>query len=277
MDRKFRLGSSFGVMQGRLSPQFDRGYQVFPWETWQEEFDFAADRGLEHIEWVLDSWRVVENPITAATTTVRKRIDDSGVRVVSVCADYLMDSPLDVDDNTPWVVLRSLIEAMQEVGAEWLVLPCVDHASLRESSSLNRFKRAIEPLAGTLAGTSIQVSLECDLGPIQLGELLHGLDPKVFGVNYDMGNSASLGYVVDEEFDSYGQRISVVHGKDRHLHGGSVPLGQGDADIPRAIERLLELDFTGPVTMQAFRDSDGIAALDRQLSWILDQLESLTP
>jgi len=264
-------------MQGRLSPQSDRGYQAFPWETWQEEFDFAADRGLEHIEWVLDSWRINENPIIGATATVRKRIEDSGVRVVSVCADYLMDNPLDVDDNTPWVVLRSLVESMQEVGAEWLVLPCVDHASLRKSSSLDRFKRAIEPLTEMLASTSIQVSLESDLGPVQLGELLDGLDSKIFGVNYDIGNSASLGYVLDEEFDSYGRRISVVHIKDRYLHGGSVPLGQGDADIHRAIERLLNLEFTGPVTMQAFRDSDGITALDRQLSWFQDQLESLTP
>ena len=277
MDPKFRFGSSFGVMQGRLSPQSARGYQVFPWETWQEEFDLAADRGLAHIEWVLDSWRVDENPIIGVTATVRKRIEDSGVRVVSVCADYLMDSPLDVDDDTPWVVLRSLVEAMQEVGAEWLVLPCVDHASLRKSSSLHRFKRAIEPLSEMLESTSVQVSLESDLGPKQLGELLDGLSSKVFGVNYDIGNSASLGYLLDEEFDSYGQRISVVHIKDRHLHGGSVPLGQGDANIHRAIERLLDLEFSGPVTMQAFRDSEGVTALDRQLSWFQEQLERLTP
>ena len=277
MDRKFGLGSSFGVMQGRLSPQSDRGYQAFPWETWQEEFDLAADRGLEHIEWVLDSWRVDENPIIGATAKVRKRTENSGVRVVSVCADYLMDSPLDVYQCPPWVVLRSLIEAMQELGAEWLVLPCVDHASLRQSSSLDRFKRAIEPLAEIVASTSIQVSLESDLGPSQLGELLDGLDSKVFGVNYDIGNSAALGYVLDEEFDSYGQRISVVHVKDRHLYGQSVLLGQGDANIHRAIELLVDLGFTGPVTMQAFRDSDGIAALDRQLSWFQDQLESFNP
>lgn len=277
MDRKFGLGGSFGVMQGRLSPQSDRGYQVFPWETWQEEFDLAADRCLEHIEWVLDSWRMKENPLIGATATVRNRIEDSGVQVVSVCADYLMDSPLDVGDRTPWDILRPLVEALQEVGAEWLVLPCVDHASLQNPSSLDRFKRAIEPLTKILAGTSIRVSLESDLGPIQFGELLNVLNPEVFGVNYDIGNSASLGYDLDEEFDSFGHRISVVHVKDRFLHGGSVPLGQGDANIHRAIDRLLDLEFTGPVTMQAFRDSDGVTVLDRQLTWFQEQLESRIP
>lgn len=275
MDRRFALGSSFGVMQGRLSPQSDLGYQAFPWGTWQEEFDSAAKRGLEHIEWVLDSWQVDENPITTSTATVRRKIQDTDVRVVSVCADYLMDSPLDVDNSKPWATLQRLVEAMQDVGAKWLILPCVDQASLRESSSLERFKRSAEPLSEILSNTGIQVSLESDLGPNALSQLLSELDRTVFGVNYDIGNSASLGYALDEEFDTYGRAISVVHVKDRYLHGNSVLLGYGDANIPHAIERLLSLGFDGPVTMQAFRDIEGLGALDRQLNWFQDQLESL--
>lgn len=275
MDRRFPFGGSFGVMQGRLSPQSERGYQVFPWETWQEEFDSAAKRGLEHIEWVLDSWQAEENPITTATATVRQRIQDTGVRVVSICADYLMDSPLDVDNSKPWFTLEALVEAMQEVGASWLVVPCVDHASLRDLSALERFRRSAEPLSEIVSNTGIQVSIESDLEPVALSRLLDELDDRVFGVNYDIGNSASLGYEPDEEFDTYGRAISVVHVKDRRLRGGSVVLGQGNANIPRAIERLRSLSFDGPVTMQAFRDIEGTAILDRQLDWFHSQLESL--
>ena len=42
MTRRFELGSSFGVMQGRLSAQTDLGYQAFPWETWEAEFALAT-------------------------------------------------------------------------------------------------------------------------------------------------------------------------------------------------------------------------------------------
>ena len=262
-------------MQGRLSPQSDRGYQAFPWETWQKEFDSAAERGLEHIEWVLDSWRVDENPLTVSAAAVRTRIRETDVQVVSVCADYLMDSPLDVESVKPWVTLQSLVEAMQEVGATWLVVPCVDQASLRESSAVERLKRAAEPLAAILANTGIQISLESDLDPVAFSDLLSELDPRLFGVNYDIGNSAALGYALDDEFDTYGSAISVVHIKDRPLHGGSVFLGQGNADIARAIERLLSLGFEGPLTMQAFRDIEGVATLDCQLDWVQEQIESL--
>jgi len=43
--------------------------------------------------------------------------------VVSVCADYLMDRPLDHDESDSWTVLRNLVPAMQELGATWLVVP----------------------------------------------------------------------------------------------------------------------------------------------------------
>jgi len=268
MVRTFDLGCSFGIMQGRLSAQTDRGYQSFPWETWQAEFNLAADRGLEHIEWVLDSWRLGDNPLLSDTSGVIGRAQETGVQVLSVCADYLMDRPLDVTDSGSWAVLSQLADAMQELGAQWLVVPCVDQSSLRTPSSLERFVRAADQLGSELAGTGVRVSLESDLGPAKFAALLTGLDPQVFGVNYDIGNSAYLGYSCSEEFDAYGDRISLVHIKDRLFQGGSVPLGHGNADIPGVIERLRVMDFNGPVTMQAYRDAQGLGVLDEQLLWL---------
>lgn len=273
MARAFDLGCSFGIVQGRLSAQTERGYQAFPWETWQNEFASAADRGLEHIEWVLDSWRLDENPILSETNVVIERTQETGVKVVSVCADYLMDRPLDGSDAGSWTVLSQLAYAMQELGAHWLVVPCVDQSSLRTPSSLARFASAADQLGDELAGTGIRVSLESDLGPAEFAALLTELDPEVFGVNYDIGNSAYLGYSHADEFDAYGDRISLVHIKDRLFEGASVPLGHGNADIPGVVERLRAMKFNGPVTMQAFRDAQGLVVLDEQLQWLTPILE----
>jgi len=273
MARTFDLGCSFGIIQGRLSAQTDRGYQSFPWETWQAEFGLAADRGLEHIEWVLDSWRLDENPLLSDTSGVIGRAQETGVQVLSVCADYLMDRPLVASDSDSWAVLSQLADAMQELGAQWLVVPCVDQSSLRTPSSLARFASAADQLGDELTGTGIRVSLEADLGPNDFAALLTGLDPKVFGVNYDIGNSAYLGYSHEEEFDAYSDRISLVHIKDRLFGGGSVQLGHGNADIPGVIERLRVMKFNGPVTMQAFRGAQGLDILDEQLRWLMPILE----
>jgi L-ribulose-5-phosphate 3-epimerase len=275
MTRKFDLGSSFGIMQGRLSIQTDRGYQSFPWETWEQEFELAATRGFEHIEWVLDSWQVNENPILAQTNAVRELTVESGVKVISVCADYLMDTPLDISEANSWMLLGKLASSMQDLGSGWLVIPCVDQSSLRPQSSLERFISAADRISDELNGTGIRVTLETDLGPQEFASLLTVLDPEVFGVNYDIGNSAALGYEYDEEFDAYGERISLVHVKDRILGGGSVALGEGDANIPGVIERLRDMNFNGPVTMQVFRDAEGLGVLDKQSRWLIPMLEGI--
>jgi len=260
-------------MQGRLSVQTDRGYQSFPWESWEREFQLAATRGFEHIEWVLDSWQVSDNPILRQTNAVSELTLESGVKVISVCADYLMDTPLDISEANSWMLLGKLTNSMQEFGSAWLVIPCVDQSSLRPQSSLKRFIRAADRISNELNGTGIRVTLETDLGPQEFASLLTVLDPEVFGVNYDIGNSAALGYGYDEEFDAYGDRISLVHIKDRMREGGSVVLGEGDANIPRVIQRLRDMKFNGPVTMQAFRDVEGLGVLDKQSRWLIPILE----
>lgn len=274
MTRRFELGSSFGVMQGRLSAQTDQGYQAFPWKTWESEFDLAAERKLEHIEWVLDSWRARDNPILSRPRLVNSMVGASGVKVLSVCADYLMDKPLSDTDSGTWMILHRLVETMQELNAKWLVIPCVDQSSLRDPEARARFLAASRSIEALISDTDIAVTLETDLGAADFADLLTELDNEDFWVNYDIGNSAYLGYNPEEEFAAYGERVSLVHIKDRALGTGSVLLGQGDADIPNVIGHLKALNFNGPVTMQAFRDIQGIDVLDHQLKWIDELIRS---
>jgi hexulose-6-phosphate isomerase len=76
-------------------------------------------------------------------------------------------------------------------------------------------------------------------------------------VNYDSGNSASLGYSVVEEFAAYGDRIGSVHIKDRVRDGGTVPLGQGDADFPALFAELKRLGYANNFVLQVARGLPG--------------------
>ena len=62
-------------------------------------------------------------------------------------------------------------------------------------------------------------------------EFILNYPSEYYGINYDIGNSACLGYDPEEEINNYGDRIYNVHIKDRLLHGSTVPLGSGNADI----------------------------------------------
>jgi hexulose-6-phosphate isomerase len=76
-------------------------------------------------------------------------------------------------------------------------------------------------------------------------------------VNYDSGNSASLGYRPRDEFAAYGARVGSVHIKDRRRGGGTVPLGTGDTDFPALFDCLRAAGYRGDFILQAARGRPG--------------------
>jgi len=84
-------------------------------------------------------------------------------------------------------------------------------------------------------------------------------------VNYDSGNSASLGYRPFEEFAAYGRRVGSVHLKDRRLGAGTVPLGSGDTDFTAVFESLKAVRYSGDFILQAARgETEGELELARK-------------
>ena len=103
----------------------------------------------------------------------------------------------------------------------------------------------------------VELHLETDCGPESLAALLANLPHPMLKANYDCGNSSSLGYDVYLELAAYGERIGSVHIKDRIRGGGTVPLGQGDADIPALLAGLSRLEYPGDFVLQIARGTVG--------------------
>jgi hexulose-6-phosphate isomerase len=119
----------------------------------------------------------------------------------------------------------------------------------------------------------IKISLETDLSPIAFKELLEQIDLDFIQANYDIGNSASLGFDPEEELDAYGQRILNVHVKDRKLGGTTVPLGTGNAKIDLVIQKLQEFGYSGGLTMQAARGVNDVETAKEQLNYVRNLLK----
>ena len=52
-----------GIMQGRLVPPTEDHIQCFPRERWADEFELAAQAGLDCIEWIYDLHGADVNPL----------------------------------------------------------------------------------------------------------------------------------------------------------------------------------------------------------------------
>ena len=103
----------------------------------------------------------------------------------------------------------------------------------------------------------MNLSIESDLSPKEFSKLLECFDSKRITVNYDTGNSASLGFDVEEELEEYGRQISDIHIKDRLLGGGPVELGMGYTNFEKFLKKLEEFNYSGPFILQAYRDEEG--------------------
>jgi hexulose-6-phosphate isomerase len=121
----------------------------------------------------------------------------------------------------------------------------------------------------------LKISLETDLPPINFQELLENIGLDHIQANYDIGNSASLGFDPKEELEAYGLKILNVHVKDRKLGGTTVPLGTGSADIKKVFRKLNEIGYSGGITIQAARGENDICIAKEQLLYTLEIIEQL--
>jgi hexulose-6-phosphate isomerase len=247
----------FGAMQGRLVPPEGGRLQSFPREGWRDEFERASSAGLDYIEWIYDGYGADVNPLLtpAGRREMIARCNAAGVKIVALCADYYMERPLlpnaDARDD-----LRRLLPMCREVGVERVVLPFVDNSALSD----NQTGCAIDFLnqaAVWARELGIELHLETSLPPGRFAALLAELPADTVKVNYDSGNSASLGYPPADEFAALGSRIGSVHIKDRVLGGGTVPLATGSADFASLFTELRRIQYARDFTLQVARGEPG--------------------
>jgi len=270
-----------GVMQGRLSPWYKGRYQAFPEETWKTEFQIARDLGFDCIEFIFDYEDYQRNPLFSldGLQQVRELADSSGVRIHSVCADYFMKAPLFAHDwdrrNKSVEILLRLLGNAAQLGISDITIPCVDESAMKSEDNMYAFQDSMREVLPTAESCGININLETDLPPRQFASLVEELSHPRVKINYDIGNSASLGYDPAEEIDAYGIYISVLHIKDRLYRGGSVRLGTGNANFEVVFKKLREINFAGIVIMQAARaqsDRDEIGYVREQFAFLKNDL-----
>jgi L-ribulose-5-phosphate 3-epimerase len=275
------MNNLIGVMQGRLLPKYKGRYQAHPVGYWKDEFDIANKVGLNCIEFILDYEDASKNPLLkkGGIEEIKRISDESNVFVKTVCADYFMQAPLhsldDVISHQSQEVMIELINNVAELGVTDIVLPCVDKSSLTLEPSFNHFLKKLAPIIDVAEKRNINISLETDLPPQHFLELLDFFQSDFVKVNYDIGNSAALGFNPVEELEAYGNRISDIHIKDRVLNGGPVELGHGNGDLYSFFNKLKDYNYQGPFIMQAFRDDQGVDIFKTQLDWILNIMTEL--
>ena len=255
--------NKIGFMQGRLSPLVNNKIQSFPFKSWLEEFPMAQKLGISCMEWTLDYPKLHQNPLLLKEYK-RKILDlseENKITISSITLDCCMQRPFWKAQDE--LVLESLINdfkliinAANSIGARILVIPLVDNGSIDNEKEYKLLKNNLLPLSEILKEKKIKIAFESDFYPTKLKNFISNFDEKLFGINYDSGNSASLGFNPDEEFNEYGERIINIHIKDRKLGGSTVRLGHGDTDFNKVFRNIDKYNYEGNLILQTARSKD---------------------
>lgn len=255
--------NSVGFMQGRLSDVIDGVIQEFPRESWEDEFQIADEIDIHTMEWTLDQKDLQRNPLL--TEDGRKRIlhlcDKHALFIPSLTGDCFMQFPFWKAEGALQAELVAdfvaIIKACGILEIGIIVIPLVDNGRLDTLEQEDVLVSILDKHTSVLRESGVRVAFESDFSPQELRRFIDRLDPGSFGINYDIGNSAALGFIPKQEFFYYGDRIINVHVKDRPLGSTTVPLGDGDADFESVFDHLAKSNYTGNYILQTARDSAG--------------------
>jgi len=268
------MKNSIGIMQGRLSPPVNGRIQSFPWDTWKQEFFQAKKLGIEQIDWIVEEDKLYENPLISADgeNEIKTVISKTGVCIGAVCADFFMDCPIvrcsDSELKERLNVLELLIDRLNYFKIKYLEIPFVDNSAIKDIFELKKIAQIIMPILEKAYQSEVTLAFETALSPEMFKKFLADLDHPSARANYDMGNSASLGYDPRKELESYGKKVVTVHVKDRVLNGGTVPLGDGDTDFATCFTMLKQKNYNGPFILQVARGSDEIEWTKRNVAFV---------
>ena len=246
-------------MQGRLSSMIGNKIQAFPSKNWFKEFKIAKSIGISLMEWTIDQKNLYKNPLLTETgrnkiQLLSKKFD---IRIESLTGDCFMQSSFWRFKNYKRQKLQkdflNIVKASSQVGIKKIIVPLVDNGSLQNLSQQKIILKFMKNITKIFNKNKQMILFELDMEPKKANNFISKFNSKYFGINYDIGNSASLGFDPKKEFISYGKRIKNVHIKDRVYNGNSVKLGYGNANFEKVFSLFSKIKYRGNYILQTAR------------------------
>ena len=239
-----------GFMQGRLSPIYKNKIQSFPWNYWKKEIEIAKKNSYNLMEWTLDYPNLKYNPIISSTKDTFHFLKKNRLKVESVTCDFFMQKPFFKNHSTK--DLYFILNKLQKTKIKKIIIPLVDNSSLKNKKDIRNVIRKFKEINIFFKKKFIFL-FESDFKPQKLQKFIKQFPIENFGINYDVGNSASLNYSLNEEFNLYAKYIKNIHLKDRILNGKTIRFGKGNVNFKKFFKLIKRYKYKDNLILQPAR------------------------
>lgn len=247
---------NIGFIQGRLVDQVYDRIQAFPLTSWKEEIKLALENDFNLMEWTIDYDFFYENPIFNDNDK-QFFLKQNNFNVNSITLDFSMHVPFwkCAGSLRKEVINRhiKLIESISDTDINILVIPLVDNGSIENVKQEKNLIEGLIDITKYLRRHNKKIAFESDFPPNILKKFINKFDEEFYGINYDTGNSAALGYDLEQEIDCYGDKIINIHIKDRIYKGNTVNLGSGSYDFKTFFNYFHDMSYAGNIILQTAR------------------------
>jgi hexulose-6-phosphate isomerase len=173
--------------------------------------------------------------------------------------------------NTAEKLLKKLIISKNLGAFSTIVVPLVDLGKPIFSDDWDYVIKMFYNLTPILKEQNSKIVFELSLNPENQLKFINNFESNNFGINYDIGNSASLGWNPSIEISTLGSVIKHIHIKDRRLNGLTVPLGEGDANFEQISTALRQIHYKGNYTLQCARvpEQSEIMTIQKYIDYVI--------
>jgi len=251
---------NIGFMQGRLVDSEKKNLlQYFPAKQWKKEIILAEKIGFKIFEWTINYENIKKNHLYNFNKNkeLLKFLAYHSICIPSVTCDFFMQKPFFKSKKFKSTLadLMRVIELSKNVGSKFIILPLVDNSSISNVQQEGTLVKELKKVSKFLNNDQ-KILFEIDYPPNKIIPFIKKFNKK-FGINYDTGNSASLGYDFNEE-KKYFKFVHNVHIKDRIYRGQSVRLGKGDFSFKEFFVHLKKINYKGNLILQTARSKKHI-------------------
>ena len=255
--------SSIGIMQGRLLPKYLDKLQIFPIDTWREEFGIAKDIGFQHIELLWDNKQDIKN-VKGLIDFISKpsQLSSFSMCVDSICSLTLLEEVLNE--------IEDILYTFKENTPTILVIPLLGKARIKTADRLKKFINNLNmhQVMNLIKKYNVKLALELDMPAIEIVEALKFANPDLIGICLDSGN---LWHYSDSPIDDIhiiSDRIIHVHIKDRDKNGENVILGKGLVDFNALSIALESINYSNLLTLETKYFEDPSSEAKKNLRYI---------
>jgi L-ribulose-5-phosphate 3-epimerase len=251
-----------GIVQGRLSIAPKKSLQYFP-KKYEKEFLIAKKIKCDYIE-LFSERKINENNPIWSNEGIEKYISLSkknSVKLINFCDDHSISK--NINSMSYNFYFKKLIANIKKLKIKNFILPLYGKSMITDNN-FQKFNTKIYKLTNFARREKINIFIEANISPETFFKL-KAFNEKNFFFLFDTGNRINLKSNMSQDILKFGNKIGLVHLKDKNSINKNVKIGTGNVNFQEVFNNLKNIKYKNNFTLESIRGKNPIITAKKNI------------